>query len=257
MTLETNPTNQPVEPGIEGVSAQQGAPSPTEANNPPAGTGNGDIAIERDGVKVLIPQAEIADYVAKGVDYTKKTQLLSEKEKAWQAEIQRLTAQINNPQANPENYGEGQEQDVVTQITERMGKLESTLADVELEKKLVLVREKYPNISDDMLLTKFTKMADEGKIRANMDGLMAAGEAANQDIVGIVNKQLQSVMDSTDPKHIELRNNIIKQYVAGKIKMINAGGEPGGSPAAVKPGVINNLDDAVKASMSAHIPQTE
>ena len=250
--------------GGEGPAAQAGAD--INAAKPGAGQpGDTNQAAATDqheivwnGQKKMMTLQELKDYAQRAYNVTQGEQANSKTRKELTAQLARLEQMIAEAEKNGKPPDES-ENDPLAKLSKAHEATRQELAGLR-EKSLVQdwergfapVQQKYPDISEKALFMEFQEKVQAGEVEDTVTGLMKTAEGMAAEREGIVNKRLDGLLlKSDDPRMKAYKEKLIADYVAGKLKLTNAGGENPKGAAGGKLDTESSISDVAAKLRSA------
>ena len=253
--------------GADGAGAAGGDGAPPAGGAAPAagpGAGNGGtpsawapMELTHNGQKVSVAtQEEAIALLQKGYDYTQKAQEVAKLRKELLAKHSRadhfLSELEKSRQGKPEGAGEGEQQeppDKLTLIEKELAALRDKDYSREWERIYTPINQKYPDVPELELANAFKKALEDGEVENTAAGVETVAAQLNERITGQINQRLEKQLgapdstlvkahnekvisafmaDASNPKLQEYAQKVIADYVAGKVKLRDAGGDAGG-----------------------------
>lgn len=253
--------------GTEGAGAVGGEGAPPAGGAAGAasqGAGNGGtpsawapMELTHNGQKVSVAtQEEAIALLQKGYDYTQKAQEVAKLRKELLAKHSRadhfLSELEKSRQGKPEGAGEGEGQeppDKLTLIEKELAALRDKDYSREWERIYTPINQKYPDVPELELANAFKKALEDGEVENTAAGVETVAAQLNEQITGQINQRLEKQLgapdsplvkahnekvisaflaDAENPRLKEYAQKVIADYVAGKVKLRDAGGDAGG-----------------------------
>jgi hypothetical protein len=253
--------------GADGAGAAGGEgalPAGGAAGAAGQGAGNGGtpsawapLELTHNGQKVSVAtQEEAIALLQKGYDYTQKAQEVAKLRKELLAKHSRadhfLTELEKSRQGKPDGEGDGEQPeqpDKLTLIEKEVAALRDKDYSREWERIYNPINQKYPDVPELELANAFKKALEDGEVENTAAAVEAVAAQLNERITGNINQRLEKQLgvadsplvkahnekvisafmsDAENPRLKEYAQKVIADYVAGKIKLRDAGGDAGG-----------------------------
>jgi len=236
--------------------AADGADAGSNDNTVDSGADGGDTsgkpAWEQDeivwnGEKKKLSRQEIINYAQQAYNVTQKEQNLAKLTKDATdrlARIDALAAELEKNDGEGADEQAPEDDEPVSQLSKEVQALKLKEQIRTWDNAFKPIADKYPDISEKALLAEMREKVASKEVDDNAEGLMKVAESMANEREGTVSKRLEALLkENKDPRLQAYRKKSIEDYVAGKIKLANAGGEGGGSPAGAKPQTSKSIDD--------------
>lgn len=219
------------------------------------------------GQKIRKPMAEIINLAQQAYNVTQIEQALAaEKKQLAQSrkdyqvrllQMDRIEAELRagKPGKGAEGGegGEGQ-----PDPDEPLKKLEGKFATLEQKQALLDWKEyygpvklKFPDVSEKMLVQEFEAKIQAGEVDDSVEGLMQTAEAMANGFESMVDTRLDKLL--ADPNNAKVKahdTKVIADYVAGKTKLADAGGDKGAGGSGSKTKESRSIDEVADEIMS-------
>lgn len=208
---------------IDAVKPEAGQPGQT---NQAAAEEQHDIVWN--GQKVKMSLQELKDNAQRAYNVTQGEQANSKTRKELAAAMKRFEDLIAEAEKNGKQPAaeEGEQEDPVMKLSKEVDGLRTKALLQDWEKAFNPVQAKYPDISEKALLQEFQEKVKAGEVEDTSAGLMKTAEGISTEREGTVNKRVDALLTNTnDPRVKAFTQKVIADYVAGKLKLANAGGE--------------------------------
>lgn len=188
------------------------------------------------GQKKNMTREEVIAHAQKAYNITQREQEVARTRKDLTAKLERLDKLIEEAERRGENPEDAGPEDPVAKLSKEVEEMRSKAQIAEWEKAFSPIQQKFPNISEKNLLNEFTEKVKAGEAEDTSAGLMAVAEEMDKQFAGITDKRIEAVMKNpNDPRMKAYNEKLIADYVAGKVKLAHAGGEPGATSTGTKP----------------------
>jgi hypothetical protein len=247
-----------------------------------AGAAGAEEAQEYDlnGNKVKLTKAQLVAELMKAQDYTKKTQMSAAERKKYQTAATRADqiaeeylAELKKLRGDGGEKPEPEPEDKFTTLEKRQAAIEEQINNDKWEKTFNPIRSKFPELDDLEVAARFSAAVKAGEAENSPAGLLAVAEVVAKEQGGKRNQMLETELakpdnplaknlsqkaidaflkNPEDPKHKAFRDQVIADYVAGKIKLSNAGGDNGaggGAGAAKKDENLEAVGRRIRESL--------
>lgn len=213
-------------------AASQNAGTDDKTNQAAAWTQR-DIVWNGQKIPVKTEEEAIA-LMQKGYNFTQGQQEIAKIRKDLIAKSTRFDQLLAELEKNKPAQGEGEEaDDPVKKLGKDVEDLRTQAQIQQWDKAFGPVKQKYPGISEKVLIVEFQDKIQAGEVEDSAEGLMKTAESLASERTGIVNRQLDELLaKADDPRITAFKQKVIADYVAGKTKLADAGGEHGGSGGA-------------------------
>lgn len=212
------------------------------------------------GQKIKKPIAEIIGLAQQAYNVTQTEQALAaerkqlaQSRKDYQARLLRLDQiETEYKKGKPAAGGEGGEggegqpdpNEPLTKIGGELATLKQKMALQDWERAYGPVKQKHPDISEDFLISKYGEMIRSGEVEDNSEGLMKTAEAIANGFDSTATGRLEKLLaDPNNPKVKEHDAKVIADYVAGKTKLADAGGDKGAGGTGAKKVEAKSIDE--------------
>jgi len=212
------------------------------------------------GQKKVLSREEVIALAQRNYNVTQQEQKISQMRKDLITKQQAAEDLLSEIQKRQSEGGEGagvDDKSVMEKVYSELEGLKEKLNLQEWEKAMGPVKQKYPDINDLDLATEFQAKLKTGEVSDDENGLMeVAGEIArnqgeqnskkmetllsdskNKTVLEHNDKVVKSLLaNPQDARLAEYNQKVIADYIAGKLKLKDAGGEkgPGGTGTSEK-----------------------
>lgn len=240
--------------GADGGAGSQAAG--TQGQNQ-AGADADQREIVWNGQKIKKPIAEIIGLAQQAYNITQNEQALAAERKQitqirkdYQARLLRLDQiEAELKKGNTGAGGEGGEgrpdpDEPLTKIGGELATLKEKMALHDWERAYGPAKQKFPDISEDYLISKFGEMIRSGEVEDDAEGLMKTAEAIANGFNSTASGRLDELLaNPNDPKVKEHNAKVIADYVAGKTKLADAGGDKGAGGSGGKAESVKGISE--------------
>ena len=244
--------------GAGGADGGTGSQAAGTQGQHQAGADADQIEIVYNGQKMRKTRGEVIALAQQGYDYTQKSQSLAEEKKQiaqsrkdYQARLLRLDQiEAEMKAGKTDKNGEGGEgqPDPNEPVKQLDGKLTA------LEQKMLVrdweqlyygpVKHKFPDISEDFLVSKFGEMIKAGEVDDTAEGLMKTAEAIANGFESSATSRLDKLLADPENPKIKAHNaKVIADYVANKTKLADAGGDKGAGGTGAKAKGVESISE--------------
>jgi len=222
---------------------QQAPEGSQDPNNGASGSTPQDgLEITWNGQKKKVSREEAIKLAQQGYNVTQKEQMLSRKSKELQDKMQRLDALIAEAEKNGDDPSGDNE---IKKLSNELKSYRDEIGEIKLQRAMEPIKSKFPDIDEDQLLIAFEKKVSSGEVEDNENGLMSVAENLAKGYGEKVSSQLEKLLsDPENPKMKAFADKVIREYIEGKRKLANAGGETGGPSGGPKPQKIESISEA-------------
>jgi hypothetical protein len=146
---------------------------------------------------------------------------------AKMARLDELLAEAEKGSQPPEEVNE------MDALKGQIGELKALEDQRQLDSAMAPVKTKFPDLDEDAVLTLFLKKVKNKEVENSAAGIMAAAEEVHNGRETMVKGSLEKLLANHDAPELKAYNEkLIADYVAGKYKISNAGGDLGGAGGA-------------------------
>lgn len=232
--------------GTDGGTVDQGAAGGETSSKP---------AWEQDeivwnGEKKKFSRQEIINFAQQAYNVTQKEQSLAKLTKDAQerlARIDALMAEAEGAGKEGEGEGEGEADEPIGKLSKEVEALRLKEQIREWDAAVAPIIAKNPEISEKKLLAEFRDRVASKEVDDTAEGLAKTAELMVSEREGTVSKRLEALLkDEKNPQLQSIREKAVKDYLDGKLKLRDAGGEGGGSPAGAKTDKPGSIDDVAR-----------
>ena len=237
-------------PGAEGAGAGDDTAGQNTGSQGNAGTGEEQFDLTVGGKVIKLNKTEVINRAQQATDITQKQQKISETQKTLNTKVRQadmLLKEIEDQKATGQSADPADE-DKFKKLTDEISSLQDVNQQRELDNALAPAKAKYPHLNEDMIINAFTQKANAGEIENSAAGIMeVAAELATTENGSFEQRVNELIKDPNNPQMKKYNDKLIADYVAGKRRSYNNGGEhggAGGTGGGNKP--IEDIADAAK-----------
>lgn len=242
----------------DGAGAGDGAAGPkagTDGKTSQAAAGE-QFEITWEGKKIQMTRDEVINNAQRAYNVTQREQELAKTRKDYQVKLLKLDQYYADLEkaGKPAKGADGAEPDAddpLSKVAGEVAELKNQLLVQSWEKSYAPVKQKYPDVSEKMLIEEFQVKIQAGEVDNSNEGLMQTAEAMAKGFDSTVETKLDKLLADPENPKIKAHNlKVIEAFVKGKKDLANAGGDKGAGGTGGKAKEAKSIDEVADSYLT-------